>query len=130
MKHNKVKRHLLFLLILFLYLTGQNIHSNILYGGNVTNRPLVSVPFIFDGRILIPLKINDLDEIDIILDSGLPSRALILMHKETGSELGLKYVQTRDVIRGAGSGTNKAAHISRGENVSLSQVKLRLKRVI
>jgi hypothetical protein len=52
------------------------------------------------------------------------------MHKETGSELGLKYVQTRDVIREAGSGTNKAAHISRGENVSLSQVKLRLKRVI
>ena len=98
MKHKKAKGHLFFLFFFFLYLAGQNIYSNISSGSSSSkddkaasfaNRPLTSTSFIFDGRILIPLKINDFDEMDIILDSGFASNALLLLHKETGDELGL-----------------------------------------
>jgi hypothetical protein len=80
---------------------------------------LTRFPFVFDGRILVPLRINDSPPLEIILDSGFSSRALLLMHKETGDELGLTYVRTVDAVRGAGSGENKAAHVTAGERLSL-----------
>ncbi len=80
---------------------------------------LARFPFVFDGRILIPLRINDSPPLDIILDSGFSQRALLLMHEETGDELGLTYVRTVNAIRGAGSGENKDAHVTAGERLSL-----------
>ena len=85
---------------------------------------LTSFPFVFDGRINIPLKVNDSAPLDIILDTGFPQKALLLMHKETGDELGLTYVRTVNVVRGAGSGENKAAHLTPGEHLTLPGVDL------
>jgi hypothetical protein len=76
-------------------------------------------PFVFDGRVLIPVKVNDSPPLNIILDSGFNSPILLLMHKETGDELGLTYVRTVPGIRGAGSGANKNVHLTSGERVGL-----------
>ena len=76
-------------------------------------------PFAFDGRILVPVKVNDSPSLNIILDSGFNSPVLLLMHKETGDELGLTYVRTVAGIRGAGSGENKNVHVTSGERLSL-----------
>ncbi len=80
---------------------------------------LTRFPFNFDGRILVPLKVNGSGPLDIILDTGFGQRALLLMHRETGDDLGLTYVRTVPAIRGAGSGENKNARISPGERLSL-----------
>ncbi|MFC2156557.1 PDZ domain-containing protein [Acidobacteriota bacterium] len=89
-----------------------------------TASSLLSIPFTFDGRIIIPLKINNSKNIDVILDTGVGQSLLLIMHEESGSELGLEYTDTRDIIRGAGSGKNKAAHLSPEVNVSLSNIDL------
>lgn len=80
---------------------------------------LARFPFEFDGRILVPVGINESRPVNVILDTGFGQRALLLMHKETGEDLGLTYVRTVPAIRGAGSGKNKDAHITPGERLSL-----------
>ena len=80
---------------------------------------LARFPFVFDGRILIPIRINDAQPLNIILDTGYNQGALLLMHKETGDDLGLAYVRTVAAIRGAGSGENKNVHVTAGERLSL-----------
>jgi len=80
---------------------------------------LTQFSFVFDGRILIPLQINESDPMDIILDTGIGQQALILMHTETGEELGLTYIRTVPGARGAGSGENKLIHLTAGEHLTL-----------
>lgn len=99
-------------------LPGQS--EDIVRGGE----PLGRFPFIFDGRILIPLGINESPPMDIILDTGFPQRLLLLMHKESGDELGFTYVRTVDGARGAGSGENKPIHLTKGEHLTLPDVDL------
>ncbi len=91
---------------------------------SLENGLLARFPFKFDGRILVPIRINDSPPLDIILDTGFGQRALLLMHKETGDELGLTYVRTVAAVRGAGSGENKDAHITPGERLSLPGLEL------
>jgi hypothetical protein len=81
--------------------------------------PVSRFPFVFDGRVLVPVKVNDSPPLNIILDSGFNSPILLLMHEETGDELGLTYVRTVPGIRGAGSGANKNVHLTSGERVGL-----------
>ena len=82
---------------------------------------LVQVPFEFNGRVIIPLRVNDSGELNIILDSGMGHEALGLLHSELGEELGLEYVQTIRV-GGAGSGEPKTASVATGVKISLSEI--------
>lgn len=106
------------------YGVGNDEFSDGEYTQSDTGSSLLSIPFTFDGRIIIPLKINHSKNIEVILDTGVGQSILLIMHEETGNELGLEYTETRDVIRGAGSGKNKAAHLSPEVNVSLSNIDL------
>ena len=84
---------------------------------------LVQVPFEFNGRVIIPLRVNDSRKLNIILDSGMGHEALGLLHSELGEELGLEYVQTIRV-GGAGSGEPKTANIATGAKISLSEINI------
>lgn len=86
--------------------------------------PLARFPFAFDGRIVVPVRINDSQPLDAVLDTGFPQRLLLLFHKETGEELGLAYVRTVNATRGAGSGENKPTLLTAGERVALAGVDL------
>ena len=87
------------------------------------NKPVLSVPFKFDGRILIPIKIKNKEPMDIILDSGFPQDNLVLLlHKELGDELELKYAASHNAARGAGSGENKLIHLAAGIDVALEHI--------
>jgi hypothetical protein len=81
--------------------------------------PLARFPFVFDGRIIVPLRVNDSPPLDTVLDTGFPQKVLMLFHKETGDELGLTYVRTVNAARGAGSGENKPTRLTAGERLAL-----------
>ncbi len=86
--------------------------------------PLARFHFTFDGRILVPIRVNDSQPFDAVLDTGFPQRLLLLFHKETGDGLGLTYVKTVNATRGAGSGENKPTLLTAGERVVLQGVDL------
>ena len=86
--------------------------------------PVARFPFKFDGRILVPVRVNDSRPFDAVLDTGFPQRLLLLFHKETGDELGLSYVRTVNATRGAGSGENKPTLLTAGERVALAGIDL------
>lgn len=86
--------------------------------------PLARFPFAFDGRILVPIRVNDSTPFDAILDTGFPQKLLLLFHKEKGEELGLTYVRTVNATRGAGSGENKPTLLTAGERLALPGVDL------
>lgn len=133
MKQKRLNLILIFLLFFLLYLADLDVYSYMSTGLIVSqerqtdflsNRPLVSVPLTFDGRVLIPLRINGSEEIDIILDTGINSKGLLLLYKELGEQLGLKYTRTVNAARGAGSGPPRAIHICPGVDITLSQINL------
>jgi len=84
----------------------------------------ISVPFVFDGRITMSLKVNNSEIDDIVLDTGVGQSIMLIMHEETGRELELEYTETQDIIRGAGTGKNKAAHLSPNVKASISSLDL------
>ena len=89
------------------------------------NRPLVHIPFAFDGRIVIPVNIKGSDDVGLILDSGFPQKnMMLLMHNELGKQLGLEYAQTQNLARGGGSGAAKPVHLAPGVNVTISHIDL------
>ena len=119
------------LLIFCFYLAGQVVNANIPNSFQNTdvvffeNHPLLSIPFTFDGRIVIPLKISGSNDMDIILDSGFPQKTMmLLMHKEIGEQLELKYARTQNLARGGGSGDARPVHLAPGVDVTLSQIDL------
>ncbi len=89
------------------------------------DKPVLSIPFKFDGRILIPIKIKNAEEMDIILDSGFPQNNIVLlMHKELGEKLDLQYASSQNAARGAGSGEKRLIHLAVGIDVALSHIDL------
>ena len=99
-----------------------NVHAQEL---NSYSSAIVRLPFIFDGRVTIPVKIKNTDFNDLIFDSAISSAdAILIMHNETGEELGLDYVQTIPAARGAGAGENKDVHISVNNEVRFGQLNL------
>lgn len=86
--------------------------------------PMARFPFVFDGRIVVPIRVNDSQPFDAVLDTGFPQRLLLLFHKEKGEELELAYVRTLKATRGAGSGENKPTLLTAGERVSLPGIDL------
>jgi len=78
--------------------------------------PLARFPFVFDGRIKIPLRVNDSAPIDVALDTAFPQKLLLIFHKETGEELGLKYIPAVD-----GANTTR---LTEGDRIALPGVDL------
>jgi len=93
------------------------------FSQSAPNKPVLSVPFKYDGRILIPIEFKQSKTMDIILDSGFPQdNFVLLMHKELGEELELEYAQSQKIGRGAGSGENKLIHLAAGIDIALSHI--------
>ena len=114
------KSTLFILLFLSLFLYGYFAFSQ-----SSSNTPVLSIPFKFDGRILIPIDFKKTKTMDIILDSGFPQdNFVLLMHKELGDELELKYAGSQNAGRGAGSGENKLIHMAVDIDVALSHINL------
>jgi len=87
--------------------------------------PVSTIHFEFDGRILIPVKLNGKTEMMLILDTGFPQEnLLLLMHKELGDDLSLDYVQSVNAARGAGSGEAKLIHLAVDNEISVAQVNI------
>ena len=88
--------------------------------------PVSTIHFEFDGRILIPVKLNGKTEMKLILDTGFPQEnLLLLMHKELGDDLNLDYVQSVNAARGAGSGEAKLIHLAVDNEISVAQVNIK-----
>lgn len=95
------------------------------FSQSAPSEPVLSVPFKYDGRILIPIEFKKSKTMDIILDSGFPQdNFVLLMHKELGEELELEYFQSQKIGRGAGSGENKLIHLAADIDVALSHIDL------
>jgi len=66
--------------------------------------PLVEIPFtLVDDHIVLPVTINDSPEIDVLLDTGMPMKGLMLLDREAAKQLGLKYSGTVDLGGGGDS---------------------------
>jgi len=91
----------------------QNLKTNI-------PQPKVVLPFEYDGRIVIPMKVNNSDEMDIIFDSGISqAKMMLLMHKEMIEELELKIIKTVAGARGVGKGKNVDIHLASNNSIKL-----------
>jgi hypothetical protein len=73
--------------------------------------------------IVIPVRVNDSRELNMILDTGMSAGVTVLFHAELGDELGLEYTQ-EVVVAGAGEGETKKAHMTGGVKVEISDLVL------
>lgn len=128
MRHRRIRSPRLLtaigaLLAGLLGLVGPTVHAD------ETSGELARFEFTFDGRILVPVTINDSKPAHMILDTGFGNTVLMLMHRETGEELGLQYVKTVKGARGAGSGENRTVHLTAGEHLALPGLPLGERKV-
>jgi len=76
------------------------------------------IPFkLLRNKIIVPVRVNNSKELNIILDTGMPSSGLLLFNHDTADELKL-VGGSRYRISGAGKG--KVAYASRVESVLLT----------
>jgi PDZ domain/Aspartyl protease len=114
----QIIRVILLIMFCFIFSKGQAQNSR-----TTIVQPKVVLPFEYDGRIVIPIKINGSEELDIIFDSGISqARVMLLMHKEMIEKLKLKIVKTVAGGRGVGSGKNTDIHISMNNQISLDKL--------
>ncbi|MFQ6070029.1 MAG: hypothetical protein ACE5LC_05820 [Candidatus Aminicenantales bacterium] len=72
----------------------------------------IRIPFKNIGSlIVIPVRVNDSRELNMVLDTGMSAGVTVLFHAELGDELGLEYAQ-EVALAGAGEGETKKAHHS------------------
>ncbi len=87
------------------------------------------VPFKFNGHIIIPLKVEDSKELDVIVDTGYPGY-LTLTHSELGDELGLEFSGKPRALRGGGSSKTTTANISRGVRFSIGDIEYKQQMIV
>lgn len=80
------------------------------FSGNATSQTVAKIPFIFNGHILVPMKVNDKIELNFMLDTGFTQDIFTLTHSELVEELGLKLEGDPIPIRG-GIGNQKITQI-------------------
>lgn len=108
-----------FMIYYIICLLPQFIFAQIDSGNNQqSNTPLVEVSLNYDGRINIPIIVNDSDTLSTILESGITNNVLLMTHREIGEKLKLKYLKRIPISGGLGSGPSKM--------VNLTQVELKL----
>ena len=86
--------------------------------GTADEESVQRIPFdISRNKVILPVKINNSRPLMIILDSGMPSRGVILFKKELGDELSLEGAEN---IRIRGAGKGKESYAIRAESQRLS----------
>ncbi len=98
------------------YIAGYNADSP---ASNTDSKNVVqTIPFKLDrNRIIIPMRVNDSRELDLIFDSGMPFDGIYLFHKELAEIL--KSDSAMDV-RVGGAGDGEASHAIMAENQVLT----------
>ncbi len=129
---NKVLIIVLIVIVIFFLLTfavllfsAEKISSSTLLGAEdlflqEKLPPGIRIPFKNIGSlVIIPVKVNDSRELNMVLDTGMSAGVTVLFHSELGDELGLEYAQ-EVAIAGAGEGETKKAHMTPGAKVEIS----------
>ncbi len=82
--------------------------------------PLVEIPFtLVDDHIVLPVTINNSPEIEVLLDTGMPMKGLMLLDRGIAKELGLKYSGTVD-LGGGGDASAVTADVIRGVTLAFA----------
>jgi hypothetical protein len=85
---------------------------------------VAQVPFtIVCNHIVVPVRINDSEAIDVLLDTGMPLEGLILLDRELASQIGLEY-SGRIELGGGGADGSTAADVASGATLSIADVAL------
>lgn len=91
---------------------------------------VAEIPIRFEQeRIIVPVKVKDSRELNMILDTGHPGSGINILHPDLGRELDLDFVQD-SISGGAGRGGGVPSKIARGEKVYLSDVELFADRIV
>lgn len=127
---NKLLIVIFFLLIVAagLFSTEKILSSRVIYSEDfVFQEKLLKgtqIPFKNIGSlIVIPVRVNDSRELNMILDTGMSAGVTALFHSELGKELGLEYTQ-KVAVAGAGGGKSKKAQLTLGAKVKISDIVL------
>jgi len=111
----EIIRYILLIIFCFGLLKSQAQNSK-----DTLSTPKIILPFEYDGRVVIPMKINNSGKMDIIFDSGISqAKMMLLMHKEMIEELDLKIIKTVAGARGAGKGKNMDIHLAANNSIKL-----------
>lgn len=90
----------------------------------------IRIPFKNIGSlIVIPVRVNDSRELNMVLDTGMSAGVTVLFHSELGKELGLEYAQ-EVAVAGAGEGESKKARITVGAKVEISDIVLSNQQIV
>ncbi|MCP4583091.1 MAG: hypothetical protein GY839_15890 [candidate division Zixibacteria bacterium] len=81
------------------------------------------------NKVILPVRVNDSKELEIILDTGMPFDGLYLFHKELKGELALEGVKEVQVP-GAGSGEASTAIQSDSARLSFGDIEIMTESVI
>jgi len=108
------------LMIIFCFIFSNSHAQN---SKTAITQPKIILPFEYDGRVVIPMKINNSEEMDIIFDSGISqAKMILLMHNEMVDELGLKIVKTIAGARGVGTGKNVDIYLAVNNQIKLDEL--------
>jgi len=90
----------------------------------------IPIPFVNIGSlIVIPVRINESKELNMILDTGMSAAVIVLFHTEFGEELGLGE-GFEVAVAGAGQGETQKARMSVAEQVEISDLVLSQQPVV
>lgn len=93
-------------------------------------RNALNIPFKFIGaHIVLPVRIDNSRELNIVLDSGMPVPGLSLTRPELGDELKLSLQDSPIKLSGAGSGALMNIKQSPGHTISLPGVRFEDQRI-
>ena len=84
------------------------------------NQPVLEIPFEDTGHVVIPVTINDSEQLRASLDTGMPMGGFLL-DPALGKSLELEYVGVVNV-GGGGGGATKTASIANGVAIRIGAV--------
>ena len=93
------------------------------------NQVIVCIPFIFENRIIIPVRIKESKELKMIFDTGAPNKDVGIFVPELSDKLGLEF-EKESVFGGGGSGKGVPVRIAKGEKVSIMGIGLFSERFV
>ncbi len=139
---NNILIVIIFLIIIFFPLTlaavissAEKISASILKGSrdfSLQNKlpQGIRIPFKNIGSlIVIPVRVNESRELNMVLDSGMSAGVIVLFHSELAKELGLELGQ-ECALAGAGEGEFIKAHITVGEKIEISDIVLSNQQIV
>ena len=117
--HNVMKRFLLLVYIVFLFVPLQALPKN---------KVLTSIPFeMVGGYIVINVSVNEAKSLRFILDSGVRNTIITELHE--GDNISLNYTKEQDV-QGLGRGNSLNAMVSESNVLKIGKLKLTNKTIL